>query len=63
MVNFLAVVMCLIYVKHMGWYLNGTDIAWIILDVICSIIWRSAVQYHLLSAEDAGTAVSCWNDA
>ena len=27
-----------------------------------SIIWRSAVQYHLLSAEDAGTAVSCWND-
>ena len=34
MVNFLAVVMCLIYVKHMGWYLNGTDIAWIILDVM-----------------------------
>ena len=44
MVNFLAVVMCLIYVKHMGWYLNGTDIAWIILDVILLVLFGAVLS-------------------
>ena len=68
MVNFLAVVMCLIYVKHMGWYLNGTDIAWIILDVILLVLFgavlskmcirdsRQALKEAYRSAENANRA-------
>ena len=44
MVNMLAVVMCLIYVKHMGWYLNGADIAWIVLDVILLVLFGTVLS-------------------
>ena len=44
MVNLLAVVMCLIYVKHMGWYLNGTDIVWIVLDVILLVLFGAVLS-------------------
>ena len=32
MVNVLALVLCLFYIRKMGWYLSATDLAWMVLD-------------------------------
>ncbi len=44
MVNGLALILCLGYVRMMGWYLNGTDILLLILDVIILVLFGSVLS-------------------
>ncbi len=38
MVNVLALVLCLFYIRKMGWYLSATDLAWMVLDVLILVL-------------------------
>ena len=44
LVNGIAVVLCLGYIRKMGWYLNGTDILQIIGDVILLVLFGSVLS-------------------
>ena len=38
MVNILALLLCLGYIRKMGWYLSAGDIAWLFLDVVILVL-------------------------
>lgn len=44
MVNGLALILCLAYIRKMGWFLNGTDILLLILDVIVLVLFGSVLS-------------------
>ncbi|MGN0321238.1 MAG: ABC transporter permease [Lachnospira sp.] len=44
MVNMLALGICLIYVRTMGWYLNVTDILILIIDVVILVLFGSVLS-------------------
>lgn len=44
MVNGLALVICLFYMKRMGWYMSAADILWVILDEILLVLFGSTLS-------------------
>ena len=44
MVNGLALVICLLYMKRMGWYMSAADILWVILDEILLVLFGSTLS-------------------
>ena len=44
MVNVLAVVLCLFYIRKMGWYLSATDLAWMVLDVLLLVLFGAVLS-------------------
>lgn len=44
MVNGLALVICLLYMKRMGWYMSAVDILWVILDEILLVLFGSTLS-------------------
>lgn len=44
MVNGLALILCLGYVRMMGWYLNAADIFYLILDVVLLVLFGSVIS-------------------
>ncbi len=44
MVNGLALILCLGYVRMMGWYLNAADILYLILDVVLLVLFGSVIS-------------------
>ena len=44
MVNGLALILCLGYVRMMGWYLNAADVLYLILDVILLVLFGSVIS-------------------
>ena len=44
MVNVLALVLCLFYIRKMGWYLSATDLAWMVLDVLLLVLFGAVLS-------------------
>ncbi len=44
MVNGLALVICLLYMKRMGWYMSAADILWVLLDEILLVLFGSTLS-------------------
>ena len=44
MVNGMALVICLLYMKRMGWYMSAADILWVILDEILLVLFGSTLS-------------------
>lgn len=44
MVNGLALVICLLYMKRMGWYMSAADILWVILDEVLLVLFGSTLS-------------------
>lgn len=44
MVNFLALVLCLLYVWRMGWYLSALDVVFLMLDILLLVIFGSVLS-------------------
>lgn len=61
-VNGLAFLLCMGYIRKMGWYLNASDILYLILDVIVLVIWQCAFEHRVLSVKNTGTDVGGRND-
>lgn len=44
MVNGLALVLCLGYMYHMGWYMSVSDVLWVVLDEILLVLFGSTLS-------------------
>lgn len=44
MVNGLALVVCLLYMKRMGWYMSAADVLWVMLDEILLVLFGSTLS-------------------
>ncbi|MCI5900936.1 MAG: ABC transporter permease [Blautia sp.] len=44
MINVLAFVLCLIYVRMMGWYMSGADVAFVFLDIVVLVLFGSVLS-------------------
>lgn len=44
MVNFLALALCLTYIKMMGWYLTGLDVVLLIFDIILLVLFGTVLS-------------------
>ena len=44
MVNGLAFVLCLGYLLKMGWYMNATDVLWVLFDMILLVLFGSTLS-------------------
>lgn len=44
MINVLAFVLCLIYVRMMGWYMSAADVAFVFLDIVVLVLFGSVLS-------------------
>lgn len=44
MVNFLALALCLVYIRIMGWYLTGLDVVLLIFDMILLVLFGTVLS-------------------
>ena len=44
MINVLAFVLCLIYVRMMGWYMSAADVSFVFLDIVVLVLFGSVLS-------------------